>query len=180
MKFPVLVVEDELPLREGFSIILQVQGHPVQAFSDGLDVLDYFRSSYLELNHYILLIDQIMLNVDAKDVIKHIIRSPSIRKKISIILMYHQESSQSTEGIVRDVDLVKPFTKQTLLETIEKCVQTVIERVVVCDSCGHEIDGNVNHCRRKPACMGNLHKECVSTHSCDRVTSNIANKERGN
>ncbi len=114
---PILAVDDSAPIREMVVSILGARGHRVATAENGREALKRLRAAP---EPYIVLLDIVMPLLDGPGVCREIEGDDLLRNAgHRVILMsssgrLHAPDIPQTAGI-----LVKPFTRQQLLEAIE-------------------------------------------------------------
>ena len=119
----ILYAEDEAGIRENVSFVLSLFFKEVVVAKDGQEALEYFEASRPDL----LIFDICMPKLDGIEVIKHIRK---VDKKIPIIVLTaHTEQQYLFRAVELNITryLVKPFSKDSLLEAIDKCVAILME-----------------------------------------------------
>lgn len=118
MARPVLAVDDSAPIREMIASLLTPRGYQVVMAVDGIQALDTLRR--IE-EPYIILLDVVMPGMDGVAVVRAINEDVGLRDAgHQIVLM-----SSPLRLVARDIpvtagQLSKPFTRQQLLQLVEK------------------------------------------------------------
>lgn len=123
----VLVVDDNLDIRETIRLALEDEGYAVLEASDGASALDILRESPLRL---VVLLDQIMPGVDGIATLDIIGRDERLARRHAYLMMTANSSIRGPEivapGVELEVPLVtKPFDIDDLLGAVEQAAATL-------------------------------------------------------
>lgn len=114
---PVLVVDDSAPIREMVVSLLGPRGHRVSTAADGREALARLREA---IEPQVVLLDIVMPLLDGLGVCQEVARDPQLRQAgHKIILMSSTVRLSAPDIPVTAGQLVKPFTRQQLLATVE-------------------------------------------------------------
>lgn len=113
--FNILVVEDDVDMRELFCTVLQDSGYHVLAAKDGLDALEIMDKEYIDL----IVADLMMPNMDGYTLIKSI-RNAKYEMPILIVTAKDQfEDMEYGFRIGADDYMIKPINIKELLLRVE-------------------------------------------------------------
>lgn len=114
----VLVIDDEGPVREAVSDILDMEGIDVLQAADGLEGIDIYRSHIAEID--LVLLDLSMPGLSGEETLKEL---HQIDPQVRILLSSGYSESEVTHGL-NQAGLVgflqKPYRMNTLLETVAR------------------------------------------------------------
>lgn len=121
MSETVLIIEDELSLRENLTYLLQREGFQALAAANGVEGLEYARQFQPQL----ILCDVSMPQLDGYGVLKALRQDPQIATIPFIFLTGKGEHQDLRQGMNLGADdyLLKPLLKQELLEAIRSRLQ---------------------------------------------------------
>jgi len=113
----ILVIEDNLEIRENLSEILELDGYEVIQASDGKDGVAKAQSDLPDL----ILCDIMMPNLDGYGVIHMLSRNPQTMRIPFIFLTAKSEKEDVRKGMSLGADdyIVKPFDETDLLTAVE-------------------------------------------------------------
>lgn len=115
MKKKVLVIDDDLPILEALTDVLETFNYEVATVSDG-HILPAIEKEQPD----IILLDMLMSGIDGRNVTKKL-KNNTVTKLIPIIMLSaHPNAEQSTLEAGANDFLAKPFDIHDLLEKIEK------------------------------------------------------------
>jgi len=115
---PVLLVEDELAIREALAGTLRERGVDVEVAANGIEALDLLQRG---LRPAAILLDLMMPGMDGWDFRQRQLGDPRLAAIPTIVVTSAGFSMQSIRAQFGDVGFVpKPFDEEALLEAIEK------------------------------------------------------------
>jgi CheY-like chemotaxis protein len=114
MSLLLLVVEDEIPIREVLCSILEDEGYRVVGVGDGQAALDALAADRFDL----ILSDTMMPRLDGVGLARSLASDPTFRE-IPLILMSALKSSPAHE-VPHAAFLPKPFDLYELLDTVDR------------------------------------------------------------
>ena len=123
----ILVVDDDLAIREMLHIMLEYTGYQVTEAADGAEALEIIRSSSEPL---VVLLDVMMPDVTGLDVLQTVERNPYLSTRHGYILVTASREIESlvTEKVVQKLSvplIAKPFEMKHLLDTVECVIHRV-------------------------------------------------------
>jgi diguanylate cyclase (GGDEF)-like protein len=113
----ILVVEDDLAIRNNIVALLRLEGYVADAAGDGLEALDYLRS-----DSYALVISDVMMpRMDGHTLLQQLRSQPATAQLPVILLTALAEKHDQRRGMNLGADdyLAKPFQREDLLKAIE-------------------------------------------------------------
>ncbi len=119
MQYKILIVDDEIYIREGLKQFLDLEGHETAIASNGSLAIDYL----MEHKRDLIITDIIMPEKDGIDVI---IKAKELYPEIKIIAISGggrinaKDHLRIAKQLGADVVLTKPFSTDELLEEIKK------------------------------------------------------------
>jgi CheY-like chemotaxis protein len=114
---PILAVDDSAPIREMISTVLTPRGYRVSTASDGREALQRLK---VAVEPYVVLLDIVMPLLDGVGLCHEIEQDEALRRAgHKIILMSSTMRLSAPDIPVTAGQLVKPFTRQQLIEAIE-------------------------------------------------------------
>jgi CheY-like chemotaxis protein len=118
MKHTILLVEDNGPIRENTTELLQLADYTVLTASNGLEGLDIA----LAQNPDLILCDIKMPLMDGYHLLQRIRNETSLTNTRFVFLTASAEKKEIEQGIQMGADdyIIKPFTGDDLLQLIEK------------------------------------------------------------
>jgi CheY-like chemotaxis protein len=108
----VLVVDDELAIRDLLAFVLREEGHQVRTASDGQDALAQLAMNKPDL----VLLDVMMPVLDGREVLKHI-RADATLRRVPILVMSAAADLSVLDGGF-DGYLAKPFDLHRLITLV--------------------------------------------------------------
>lgn len=123
----ILVVDDDLAIREMLHIMLEYSGYQVIEATDGAEALEIIHSSSEPL---VVLLDVMMLDVTGLDVLQAVERNPYLSTRHGYILVTASREIESlaTEKVVQKLSvplIAKPFDMNHLLHTVEHVIRRI-------------------------------------------------------
>lgn len=112
-RFNLLLVEDEVGIRDAFALLLELEGFHVQTAVDGLDAIDLMARVPVDL----VVTDLMMPRLDGLELARRIQAGPGAPPIVMITAA--SESATEARALV-DAVLVKPFDANALLDTIHR------------------------------------------------------------
>jgi DNA-binding response OmpR family regulator len=112
----ILLVEDEEAIRSLLKAVLEDEGYQIQEASNGKEALQSYASSSADL----ILTDIVMPDIEGIEMIMKIRKSDS---KVKIIAMSGGDYLNMAKKLGADHVLAKPFSHQTLLDTVKAMLQ---------------------------------------------------------
>ena len=118
MPFKILLVEDNEPIRENTTEILELSGYKVLSACNGKDGLDMA----LKQNPDLILCDVQMPVMDGYHLLENIRKSPSLAHSRFVFFTASSEKKDIQKGMQMGADdyIVKPFTAEELLDKLKK------------------------------------------------------------
>ncbi len=110
---PILVVEDDPPIRESLAEVLRDEGYTVMEASDGVEALRLLARSR---ERFVIFLDLLMPRMDGVEVCERIMADPALRHDHAVILMsawFNHTAPTATNELAR---LYKPFDIAIVLE----------------------------------------------------------------
>jgi chemosensory pili system protein ChpA (sensor histidine kinase/response regulator) len=114
----VLVVEDDLPLREFYRTTLRYAGYSVVAVEDGVDALTWIEQHTPD----IIVLDLALVRVSGRDVQREL-RAHAETRDIPIVVVTGDETSDLNKRELACL-LHKPVTGEALVDVVERCLKT--------------------------------------------------------
>jgi CheY-like chemotaxis protein len=111
----ILLVEDDVAIRESLAECLELEGHTVRAAADGPEALAWLRNGN---RPGIVLLDLVMPVMTGDELVTALRAAPATRE-IPVVLMTGASPSQGQLPHV-DAVVVKPFELGDLLDVIER------------------------------------------------------------
>jgi two-component system, cell cycle sensor histidine kinase and response regulator CckA len=120
----VLVVDDEPMVRRFAARVLLEQGFGVHEATDGEEALELIRAGVAGLD--VVLSDIVMPRMNGVQLLQSL---SSLRPDLPVLLMSGYGTAQLTElGIASPCGvLVKPFSSETLLAEVRRCIRNVMQ-----------------------------------------------------
>jgi len=119
---PILAVDDSAPIREMIATILTPRGYRVTTASDGREALQRLK---LAAEPYVVLLDIVMPLLDGIGLCQEIEQEDDLRQAgHKIILMSSTVRLAAPDIPPTAGQLVKPFTRQQLIEALEAVRQS--------------------------------------------------------
>ncbi len=119
---PILIVEDEQPIGELLTEILEDEGYPVASASNGQEALTYLRRSS-KLPKLILL-DLNMPIMSGWQFREHQQRDPTLRQIPVVVMSAGTTIRQLPSSFQPDGTIAKPIAFDTLIQTVERYCTT--------------------------------------------------------
>jgi DNA-binding response OmpR family regulator len=113
-RFNLLLVEDEVGIRDAFALLLELEGFHVQTAVDGLDAIDLLARTPVDL----VVTDLMMPRLDGLELARRIRAAQGSSPPI-VMITAASESAAQARALV-DAVLVKPFDANALLDTIHR------------------------------------------------------------
>ncbi len=114
---PILAVDDSAPIREMISTILTPRGYRVTTASDGREALQRLKAA---AEPYVVLLDIVMPLLDGIGLCREIEQDEQLRRAGHKVILMSSTLRLSAPDIPPTAgQLVKPFTRQQLIEAIE-------------------------------------------------------------
>ena len=115
--YSVLVVEDDMHIREGLCALLQTQGFSVSAAKDGQEALDLLQGG---MRPNLLLVDLLLPRVTGWDLLKYMHGDPDLRTIPAIIVT---AEPKDRDDIIADEIFIKPVDVSRLLDSVRRLVR---------------------------------------------------------
>jgi CheY-like chemotaxis protein len=112
----ILVVEDDLDIRETVTEILREEGYEVDAVGDGLEALDYLRTQPAPR---LVLLDLMMPGMNGEDLVRVLRGSPSLAGIPVAVVSAARDLEERAEKMKAVAFLQKPITLAGLLALVE-------------------------------------------------------------
>jgi len=124
-----IVIEDNLPLRENIQTLLTLNGYEVFAFDSGQPALEKFRASPPDM----VLCDIILPGMNGYEILGQIRKMPSASEIPFVFLSALAERDQIREGMNLGADdyISKPFTSEGLLAAVKSRLDRAEQRHAV-------------------------------------------------
>jgi CheY-like chemotaxis protein len=119
----ILVVDDEVPLRQAVSFILGQRGYTVLEAADGYQALEAIKKHGQEVE--VVLLDVMMPRLDGLGTLKAL---REIRPELQVIATSGVNHDSRVEALKRlgvQHFLLKPYRNQELLEALEMCIASI-------------------------------------------------------
>ena len=110
----ILVVEDNLALRENLQEALELEGFRVTVAADGRRALDALGA---EPRPAVVLVDLMMPGMDGRELVERIRAEPNLAG-LRVVVATGYSSAKARAGVQADAFLEKPFGVEELLEAI--------------------------------------------------------------
>lgn len=113
----ILVVEDDLAIRNNIMALLRLEGYDADAAGDGIEAL-----GYLHAGHYSLVISDVMMpRMGGHDLLRQLRSQPATLQLPVILLTALAEKQDQRHGMNLGADdyLTKPFQREDLLKAVE-------------------------------------------------------------
>ncbi len=111
----VLVVEDDVALREALALILEVEGYHAVPVADGKAALDYLRSHPPPC---LVLLDLKLPVLDGRELLKEREADPVLRRTPFVVLSAAEDAQQQAAQFHAAGFIQKPVDAQTVLATV--------------------------------------------------------------
>jgi CheY-like chemotaxis protein len=126
----ILVVDDDLAVREMMHMMLEYMGYDVADTSDGIEALEILRSSS---DHFIVLLDLMMHTMSGLDVLRTVAPDPYLSSHHRYIFITASRGIEelASEQTVRDLAvplIAKPFEMNYLLGIVDQVVRDTVKR----------------------------------------------------
>lgn len=122
----VLVVDDDVPIRELVRMVLEGEGFAVQEAEDGLAGLDLLRQSR---HPCVVLVDGLMPRLSGLEMLEAVAHDPALANRHAYVLVTgSSEMSLPLPGAQPAMPvrlLAKPFDIQALLDVVTSAAQTL-------------------------------------------------------
>jgi DNA-binding response OmpR family regulator len=135
MKYTILIVEDNAPIRENTSELLELSNYTVVTANDGKDGLDKAMAFAPDL----ILCDIQMPLMNGYHLLEHIRNEPSLKKTRFLFFTASSEPKDVSKGLNMGANdyIVKPFKGEELLDKIR--LQLEIMGDIITDGPAHPI-----------------------------------------
>jgi CheY-like chemotaxis protein len=115
----ILVVDDDVDIRETVAEILRDEGYPVDAVADGLEALDYLRT---RPSPRLVLLDLMMPGMNGEDLVKVLRGTPTLAETRIAVVSAARDLRERAEEMKAVAFLQKPITLDRLLALVERHV----------------------------------------------------------
>lgn len=112
----VLVVEDDLAIRQMLTFALELEGYAVSALCDGSQVVPTLREA---TERVVVLLDLMMPHVTGWEVCDRLMAEPALAARHAVVIMSAAISPGERFPDVVRAALLKPFTLTTALSLVE-------------------------------------------------------------
>lgn len=112
----ILVVEDDLDIRETVTEILREEGYAVDAVGDGLEALDYLRRQPAPR---LVLLDLMMPGMNGEDLVRVLRNSPGLADIPVAVVSAARDLEERAEKMKAVAFLQKPISLAGLLALVE-------------------------------------------------------------
>ncbi len=109
----ILIVDDELSLRDMLTSVLQLEGYSVELATNGQEAIDILQRS--PATRRIVLLDLVMPILDGWGVVRWLVEHPEVKANVKVILMSANERLRQASDLEHDAELEKPFGVDNLL-----------------------------------------------------------------
>ena len=113
----VLVVDDDVAIRQLLTFALTMEGHRVETLSDGRGVIEALRESS---ERVVVLMDVMMPHLDGLEVCRLLTEEPALAARHAVVLMSAGLPSDVTVPRVARETLAKPFNLERALRLVER------------------------------------------------------------
>lgn len=122
MKPNILIVDDELNIREMLAMLLQINGYQAVQAVDGLDALEKIQEQLPDA----IILDVMMPNMDGITLCKRLREQPETADLPIMILSGKAHLNAEEEGLAAgaNIYMFKPMETQALLSNINHILQT--------------------------------------------------------
>jgi CheY-like chemotaxis protein len=117
----VLIVDDDIDIRETITLILEDEGYVVASAANGEEALHYLRAHAQALPHLILL-DLMMPVMDGLEFRAEQQKDPKLATIPVVVITASGNAKERAKSMRANAMIQKPIALDTLLETIEKCI----------------------------------------------------------
>ena len=114
----ILIVEDDLDIREALTHILEFEGYHVTCVGNGQEALDYLRANP---NPSLILLDLMMPVMDGWQFRAEQVKDPNLAKIPVVIVSADGRVYQKAATIGASGYLKKPVELEVLLNTVQRC-----------------------------------------------------------
>ncbi len=114
----VLVVDDELSLRQMLGESLTLEGFTVEIATNGQEAITILESA--PGTRRVMLLDLYMPVMDGWAVVRWLVEHPEIKEQTTIVLMSANERLKQASDLEHDAELPKPFGIDRVLELINQ------------------------------------------------------------
>ncbi|WP_144373473.1 putative bifunctional diguanylate cyclase/phosphodiesterase [Vogesella urethralis] len=113
----ILVVEDDLAIRNNIMALLRLEGYDADAAGDGVEALEYLRAG----SYSLLISDVMMPRMDGHQLLQQLRSQPATVQLPVILLTALAEKHDHRHGMNLGADdyLTKPFQREELLKAVE-------------------------------------------------------------
>ena len=116
----VLIVDDELVLRESLRLVLEDEGYAVAEAADGLEGLTYLRGSDVPT---VVVLDLLMPRLNGVEVLEHVEAEPDLAQRHAFMMLTAQRHNltRDQEAKLRRMQvpiMSKPYEIDDLLATV--------------------------------------------------------------
>lgn len=112
----ILVVDDDVDIRETLAEILRDEGYPVDVVGDGLEALDYLRT---HPSPRLVLLDLMMPRMNGEDLVKILRGTPTLAQTRVAVLSAARDLRERAEEMKAVAFLQKPITLERLLALVQ-------------------------------------------------------------
>jgi len=113
----ILVVDDDVDIRETVAEILRDEGYPVDAVGDGLEALDYLRT---RPSPRLVLLDLMMPGMNGEDLVKVLRETPTLADTRIAVVSAARDVRERAEEMKAVAFLQKPISLERLLALVER------------------------------------------------------------
>jgi CheY-like chemotaxis protein len=110
----VLIVDDELSIRNMLVEVLQLEGYPTETATNGREAIDVLAHS----GPRVVLLDLLMPVLNGRGVMNELRAMPGERAKHKIVLVSAVNNLEASQDLEADGTLQKPFTVPQLLNVL--------------------------------------------------------------
>ena len=118
MRPTVLIVDDELQLREMLSEVLTLDGYDVEIATNGQEAITILQN--IPVKTRIMLLDLVMPIIDGWGVVRWVVEHPEVKTQTKVVLMSANERLMTANDVEHDAELAKPFGIDLLLAILKR------------------------------------------------------------
>ncbi|MCS7098448.1 MAG: response regulator [Candidatus Methanomethyliaceae archaeon] len=127
MKGRILVIDDDLDIREGISEILKAAGYEVDAVGTALEGIEKSKQKI----YHIAFIDIVLPDMSGIDLLTKLEERVPKTKKVIITGFATLENAVQALNLGADAYLIKPVMPEKILEIVEKMMKKIEEEITI-------------------------------------------------